>query len=131
VLVLCLLLAGGCSFGLERPPTSAPPRGAPLTCETSRSAPWLDLVAGAAVAAGGVALIAGSPSCSPGADECIGPGIERVYRTAGGVVLFGVATALVISSVRGFDLTARCRQLKGKESLCRAGERWACADLYD
>jgi hypothetical protein len=132
VLVLCLLLiAGGCSYGLKRPPQSALPRGVPVTCETSRVAPWLDLVASAAVAAGGVALIAGSPGCPSDADECIGPGIERVYRTAGGLALFGVATAVFISSVRGFDWTGTCRELKDKERLCSEGDRWACADPYD
>ena len=121
-LVIAISLAGCSLLSMRKPPEIPLPRDQPLTCDASGSVPTLDLVAGLALGAAAIVLFTGpGTSCPPDADECIGPGIARVYDFIGGALLLHAAIGEVTSSLVGRHWANRCAELKSMEGRV---QRW-------
>jgi len=94
---LALLAVCSCSTAV-RGPGQWSPEARPV-CTRSKVLPTLDLIAGGALAAGGLAVFLGELDSEAGAGEA---------TLFVGIPLVVGAVVLVISSVRGYDAVSRC-----------------------
>jgi len=139
-LPLALIALSGCSLVFVRRPPSTPlEASAPIECTTSRVAPLADLLVGLGGTGLGIAMASSErPSCSSTcgferSGDAMWCSLDRGLETAvvaGSVIAIGVGVAvMVVSSIRGFESTARCARLKGWQGACNGGDGAACAAL--
>lgn len=138
VATVAVLEGTGCSWiFVTRAPELPVPLEPPVACTTSVASPVIDTVAGALVAAMGVAFIASGTMpvapCSP-PDWCFGQDLSRGVTTGlavTGGVLLASAIPLAFSAGYGYARTADCRQLKESQLACVSGVEAACLTLKE
>ena len=135
---VAVLQGTGCSwiFVTKAPERPVPPEPS-AACTTSVASPVVDTVAGAMVAAMGVAFIVSGTMpvapCSP-PDWCFGQDLARGVNTGlavTGGVLLASAIPLAFSAGYGYSRTADCRQVKETQLACVSGVEEACLTLKE
>lgn len=125
LLVLALHAASGCSLGMRVPPDPIVAPNEPVDCNSSTSAPVLDMLCAGIFLSGTISL-ARTPTCDdPFTVDCI----DASDRSRAMLVTGGLAALCAAGAAVGFQKAGNCERVKTFNAKCISGDEAACLKL--